>query len=402
MLGNYLRIDINASKINLSNKDLSVFPTELFKCKNLKKLNLSNNRISSVPKDIYKLSRLENLDLSENRIPTLYSKIFELKNLKTLIINKNLLKKIPKQIGNLKCLKTLSFAGNEITEFPEEIADLVNLEKLNIANNPILNFPLQILLLPNLKTLWINNNTYDLFPANEMIINLKKLKALYCYSASRNSLDKLDKQYLSLTRIKGNSVSYLKALSNNPPHTLKNEALDKNHFYGNNKPINKLDTRTNNMANTKEVKKSKIFISYSHKDKEWLEILNPYIKGMQLEGLKLDYWDDTKIKTGENWKEEIAKALKESNIAILLISQDFLASDFIQNNELPIILENAKENGIRVLPVILSPCRFLKTNILKDFQSLNKPEIPLNSLEKHQIQSLLVRLTYDIEESIGI
>lgn len=193
----------------------------------------------------------------------------------------------------------------------------------------------------------------------------------------------------------------MKALTIKPNSPSETETNRNKPIFQIHKIVNNLDTNNYNKVYNQQLNKNNIFISYSHKDKEWLDTLNPYIKGMQIEGLKLDYWDDRKIKTGQNWKEEISKALDNASIAILLISQDFLASDFIQNNELPVILENAKKKGIRVLPVILSPCRFLKTSILKDFQSLNKPEIPLNTMEKHEVQAALLRLTYDIEESIG-
>lgn len=400
MINKLPEINRNASKIDLSNMNLKVFPPELFKCKNLKKLNLSNNQISNIPKEISEFARLENLDLSENKISVIYSKLFEIKNLKTLIINNNSIKRIPKQIANLKKLKKLSLAGNGIIELPKEISELSNLEQLNIANNLIIKFPYEVLELSSLTTLWISKNWFDYLPAKDIIANLKNLKKLYCYSAMLNNIDHLDVNYLSLTRKRGNSIFYLKSLADKIEAPFEKVGINNKYGGVNNLNVNDASMKSSYIDDNLNFKKHKIFISYSHFDKGWLKKIDPYLKGMQLEGLELDYWSDTRLKTGQKWKEEIIKALNEAHTAILLISQDFLASDFIQNNELPLILENAKEGGVKILPIILTYCRFTKIKILKDFQALNDPNTPLNTMKEHEIQEALLKLTYEIEESI--
>ena len=81
-------------------------------------------------------------------------------------------------------------------------------------------------------------------------------------------------------------------------------------------------------------KKHKIFISYNHADIAILERVQIHLKPLEKMNL-IDIWDDTRIKAGEKWKDEVEKALEQASIAILLISADFLASDFIVENELP-------------------------------------------------------------------
>ncbi len=92
----------------------------------------------------------------------------------------------------------------------------------------------------------------------------------------------------------------------------------------------------------------RVFISYSHEDKAYLDRLRVHLKPLERENL-IDTWDDTQIKAGENWQKVIETALERAAIAILLISPDFLASDFIIDNELPPLLSAAANKGTCIL-----------------------------------------------------
>jgi hypothetical protein len=89
---------------------------------------------------------------------------------------------------------------------------------------------------------------------------------------------------------------------------------------------------------------TRVFISYSHADKPWLERLKRHLKPLVREG-QLDCWDDTHIRPGDDWKQEIRTALDTAQVAVLLISADFFASDFIDENELPPLLLAAQAKG---------------------------------------------------------
>ncbi len=145
--------------------------------------------------------------------------------------------------------------------------------------------------------------------------------------------------------------------------------------------------------------RTKVFISYSHKDQKWLERLQVHLKPLEDEGL-IDRWDDTRIGAGDDWYEEIGQALNDTIAAILLVSADFLASDFIRNDELPPLLAAAENEGVRILPVILSPSRFSKTPLGR-FQSVNPPSDPLIGMEKVNQEALLVKVADEVEAALA-
>ena len=132
---------------------------------------------------------------------------------------------------------------------------------------------------------------------------------------------------------------------------------------------------------------NKIFISYSHKDKVWLERLNTHLKPL-IRTADFDIWDDTKINVGVEWKEEISKALSTSKIAVLLVSPHFLASDFIYENELSIILNAVEKDELKLFWVLVSKCLYDQTRLV-NFQPANNLKKPLESLPKYKQDEVL-------------
>lgn len=90
------------------------------------------------------------------------------------------------------------------------------------------------------------------------------------------------------------------------------------------------------------------------------------------------------------------KSFEKANIAILLVSTDFLASDFIQRNELPPILKKAEEEDTTILCLLVEPSLFEKTE-LGDFQAINNPETTLSELDKSAQERMYLKLVGEIE-----
>jgi hypothetical protein len=145
---------------------------------------------------------------------------------------------------------------------------------------------------------------------------------------------------------------------------------------------------------------AKVFISYSHADRKWLERLKRHLKPLVREG-GLDCWDDTHIRPGDDWQEEIRTALDTAQAAVLLISADFFASDFIDESELPPLLTAAQDRGVRVLPLILSASRFARDANLARFQAVNSPDRPLNELPEGEQEKVFERVAQTIESALN-
>lgn len=152
------------------------------------------------------------------------------------------------------------------------------------------------------------------------------------------------------------------------------------------------------ISSEEEKKRTKVFISYSHNDKEWLKLVQKHFKVLENENIDIEVWDDTKIKAGEKWKKILESALSTTKIALLLITTDFLASDFIAKNELPPILKAAENDGAKVIPLIVKPSRFLSNKNISQFQAINNPDKPLINLSEGERDEILVELTNTIED----
>ena len=114
--------------------------------------------------------------------------------------------------------------------------------------------------------------------------------------------------------------------------------------------------------------KPTVFVSYSHRDREWKDRLVQHLEVLEREGL-LDVWEDGRIAAGANWRPEIEKAIANASVAVLLVSVDFLRSDFIRRTEVPEFLARRKAEGLHVFPVITRSCTWEKVQEIASIQA---------------------------------
>lgn len=145
--------------------------------------------------------------------------------------------------------------------------------------------------------------------------------------------------------------------------------------------------------------RNKVFVSYSHFDKDFLGDIQRHFKPF-LD--KIDYWDDSKILPGQKWEDAIKTAIKETKVAILLVSIDFLGSSFILNNELPPLLAAAEEEGAVMLIVVLRPCYFEDFPKLNQYQTMNPPSRPISKMDQNEKDDFLVNLVKQTRRILDI
>ncbi len=101
----------------------------------------------------------------------------------------------------------------------------------------------------------------------------------------------------------------------------------------------------------------KIFVSYSHADDDACNAVFTHLQNLKHLDIDVDVWiDRDKIRAGDLWHPHIDQALDAADLAVLLISSAFLASDFIKRHELPHLRERHDRHGMRIIPILLKPC----------------------------------------------
>lgn len=97
------------------------------------------------------------------------------------------------------------------------------------------------------------------------------------------------------------------------------------------------------------------FLSYSHEDHRLFAGFRPHLAALK-RGFGLDIWTDHRIEAGTFWNASIEAAIKQAQVFVLLISPDFIASDYVNDSEIPAISEQRRSTGALVLPVVLKRC----------------------------------------------
>jgi hypothetical protein len=163
-----------------------------------------------------------------------------------------------------------------------------------------------------------------------------------------------------------------------------------------------------------------VFINYAHADNEnpdpkgrWLDRLLQMLKPLVSQEA-LTYWSDQDIKIGDNWHARIQDQLAVAKAAVLLVSPAFLASEYIRNSELPVLLKNAADKGVRIFPIIVKPCLYERATFkypdpktgphevkLSTIQSANPPSKALTEMTDAEQDRVLLKVAEQLHDLLA-
>lgn len=140
-----------------------------------------------------------------------------------------------------------------------------------------------------------------------------------------------------------------------------------------------------------------IFISYSHRNSEWLEKILIHLAPLKRK-LGLRIFSDKEIQTDEAWRARIQSEIEHCASAVLLISPDFLASDFIANHELPRLFGRRESKNIQIFMIFLDHCAYKLEREISEYQAFNNPDEPLSAISETEANRVLSSLCLKLAE----
>jgi WD40 repeat protein len=149
-----------------------------------------------------------------------------------------------------------------------------------------------------------------------------------------------------------------------------------------------------NNINIRNDECSTIFISYCHKDAEWLEKIVSMLRPIVREK-KIVVFVDKDLKPGIKWRDEIIDALQNSDIAILLVTPNYTASNFILEIELPKLLDQAGLNKLKIMWIPISSAPYKEVG-LSEYQAGCDPLKPLDTLPTNKRNALLLKICREL------
>lgn len=143
----------------------------------------------------------------------------------------------------------------------------------------------------------------------------------------------------------------------------------------------------------------KVFFSYSSEDHSFLEELKKRLIPLQREGLINEIWYDRNISAGKERQKELDEHLNSSHIILLLVSPDFIASDYCYGKEATKAIERHDRGEAIVIPVILRPSSWKNTRFGK-FQVLPRNGKPLNDASWKPRDKAFIEVVEGIRDAI--
>lgn len=137
------------------------------------------------------------------------------------------------------------------------------------------------------------------------------------------------------------------------------------------------------MNNGKKKQTFQVFCSYSHEDRTFQDSLAKHLASLRRTG-RIELWYDKEIRAGDKWADEISENLEKADIVLLLVSANFIASDYCYAIEMKRALELHDSEQATAIPIIIKPCDWTITPIgaLQALPSEAKPVSSWNQADE--------------------
>ena len=136
-----------------------------------------------------------------------------------------------------------------------------------------------------------------------------------------------------------------------------------------------------------------VFFSYSFKDAEWKNRIVAVLKNRGV-----DVWEDSRLRTGDDWDSEIHQAIDGAHVAVLLITPNYLSSETIQKEQVPYLLQHKK----RLYPILIAACEWQQFDWLSSIQIFPSDLLPLADTDDTRLQPRLALAALEISSFAGI
>ncbi len=144
----------------------------------------------------------------------------------------------------------------------------------------------------------------------------------------------------------------------------------------------------------------KIFFCYAHEDEQLLDKLKSHLRPLQREDL-IDIWQDRDISAGSDWEREISEQLNTADIVLLLVSPDFMDSDYCYAVEMRQAIKRHEYGEAQVIPVILRPVYWQGSPFGK-LQALPKDAKPVMSASWHSQDEAFFNVAEGIRKAVNL
>jgi sulfatase modifying factor 1 len=154
-------------------------------------------------------------------------------------------------------------------------------------------------------------------------------------------------------------------------------------------------------VSTSDNRPLRLLISFSPEDHELKDRLVRHLEVL-VRFTRIELWTPDRVRAGEDWRQEFDHALDLADAALLLISADFLASDFLQDVEVPKLFQRREEGGLRVVPVLLRSCHWEAVPWLQSLEMLPKGRRTVASFNGDDLDRVLAAVAAEIGELVYV